>query len=232
VRLNIRENLHSASTGPCIIHNLWLARTVFTGHGCMSGWDQANEDPSKDDAPQDCLADQARLQGRTATDVLPLFAGNVSKNGNTPCTYPSSPSYLRAILSQASLPLLPSQSHVSEFNAIQPLLTSLLSTTLSKQASNDMAPSTIYSKPLARNEMRLMILQPGRWKDPILCQLETDTLLKQHRKREYKALSYAWGLRSRSNPPHIQVQDTLLPITLNLECALRHLRLPDEPLVL
>ncbi|RSL41564.1 hypothetical protein CEP54_015780 [Fusarium duplospermum] len=95
-----------------------------------------------------------------------------------------------------------------------------------------MAPSTIYSKPLARNEMRLMILQPGKWNDPILCQLETDTLLKQHRKREYKALSYAWGLRSRSNPPHIQVQDTLFPITLNLECALRHLRLLDEPLVL
>ncbi|KAM0421173.1 hypothetical protein ACHAPT_011065 [Fusarium lateritium] len=95
-----------------------------------------------------------------------------------------------------------------------------------------MAPSTIYSKPLKPGEIRLMVLSPGRWKDPISCQLCTDWLQEERREMQYKALSYAWGLKSRSNPPHIQMQDTLLPITVNLECALRHLRRPDETLVL
>ncbi|KAM6536079.1 hypothetical protein FALCPG4_005600 [Fusarium falciforme] len=95
-----------------------------------------------------------------------------------------------------------------------------------------LAPPLFYSKRLAPNEIRLMALLPGRWSDPISCQLGIDSLLKKERRSDYKALSYAWGLRSRSDPPHIRVQDTMLPITVNLECALRQLRLPDEPLIL
>ncbi|EEU34991.1 uncharacterized protein NECHADRAFT_67889, partial [Fusarium vanettenii 77-13-4] len=95
-----------------------------------------------------------------------------------------------------------------------------------------MAPPTIYSKPLLPNEIRLMVLLPGKWKDPVSCELCIDLLVKKSRRRQYKALSYAWGLESRSNPPKIQVGNMLLPITVNLDCALRHIRRQDEPVVL
>ncbi|KAI8722882.1 HET domain-containing protein [Fusarium sp. LHS14.1] len=95
-----------------------------------------------------------------------------------------------------------------------------------------MAPPTIYSKTLLPNEIRLMVLLPGKWKDPVSCELCIDLLLKKSRRREYKALSYAWGLESRSNPPKIQVDGMLIPITVNLDCALRHIRSPCESVVL
>lgn len=77
-----------------------------------------------------------------------------------------------------------------------------------------------------------MVLLPGKWKDPVSCKLCIDLLVKKSRRREYKALSYAWGLESRSSPPKIQVENMLLPITVNLECALRYIRRQDEPVVL
>lgn len=77
-----------------------------------------------------------------------------------------------------------------------------------------------------------MVLLPGKWKDPVSCELCIDLLLKKSRRREYKALSYAWGLESRSNPPKIQVDGMLIPITVNLDCALRHIRSPYESVVL
>ena len=73
-------------------------------------------------------------------------------------------------------------------------------------------------KSLRTDEIRVLWLQPGKWADPIVCEL-TNTRLGAV---EYRALSYAWGSRFDMRP--IRLNGCAYSVTLNLESALKHLR--------
>lgn len=99
--------------------------------------------------------------------------------------------------------------------------------------------------PLQPGEIRLAKLLPGKFDDAIVVELRHEPLIK-YGSPKYEALSYAWG--SRKNPQYIQIRDSKrkfnkmvkkmgslgihnggqatdkLPITQNLEAALRNLR--------
>lgn len=84
-------------------------------------------------------------------------------------------------------------------------------------------------KPLGESsrEIRLVNLQPGHRSDPIQVTL-THALLDGD--IAYDALSYAWGDPNITLP--IAIDGLLFQVTVNLESALRHLRLPAEPRVI
>ena len=88
-----------------------------------------------------------------------------------------------------------------------------------------------YPTELNFNEIRLMALLPGYWTEDICCEVFRVSWVGEPRMLGYKALSYAWGLPSRKNP-RIFVNDCPFEVTVNLECALRHLRLPDKDVIL
>ncbi|KAK8061082.1 HET-domain-containing protein [Apiospora hydei] len=80
---------------------------------------------------------------------------------------------------------------------------------------------------MSPNKIRLVVINPGDWDSTISCCLlhhELDTNPK------YIALSYAWGPTQVKKP--IFVDGIELPVTVNLESALRHLRRQYEPLVI
>jgi len=72
------------------------------------------------------------------------------------------------------------------------------------------------------DSIRVLILEPGKWADPLKARLEEKRF--QDAKTSYEALSYAWGAFHLSGK-RIQIQDSTLPITSNLDDALRSLRL-------
>ncbi|KAI1075424.1 heterokaryon incompatibility protein-domain-containing protein [Whalleya microplaca] len=80
--------------------------------------------------------------------------------------------------------------------------------------------STVYPQ-LGKDEIRLLVLEPGRWDAPLECRLvrcrPSDGLA-------YEALSYAWGNTARCHT--ITCNGEPFGITENLESALRHLRHP------
>ncbi|PMD17924.1 hypothetical protein NA56DRAFT_578071, partial [Hyaloscypha hepaticicola] len=82
-------------------------------------------------------------------------------------------------------------------------------------------------RPLTRDNIRLLTLQPGLFNDPIHCQLEQVSLRAGH---TYEALSYVWG-DARDTAPMI-LDKTPYHITKNLECALRYMRYKESPRVL
>ncbi|OAL05362.1 HET-domain-containing protein, partial [Phaeosphaeriaceae sp. SRC1lsM3a] len=72
---------------------------------------------------------------------------------------------------------------------------------------------------LARDEIRLIRLLPGAWKDDIHCELVYDRLASV---RPYQALSYVWGSSKRAKT--ISLDGQSFAVTVNLESTLRHLR--------
>ncbi|TGO69116.1 hypothetical protein BOTNAR_0015g00320 [Botryotinia narcissicola] len=84
---------------------------------------------------------------------------------------------------------------------------------------------TLYSQPLSlsNREIRILILQPLSQGTPILCTVETISLLSHP---SYEALSYVWG--DASIRQTITFNDTPFSVTQNLAIALYHLRLPLE----
>lgn len=84
-----------------------------------------------------------------------------------------------------------------------------------------------YLKLWRPDGIRVLLLEAGDWKDPISCELRNTTLSHNP---QYHALSYAWG-SSRATRPVI-VNSVELDVTVNLECALRHLRRRDRLLPL
>src|SRR5436190_15840060 len=70
-----------------------------------------------------------------------------------------------------------------------------------------------------KREIRVLLIQPGNWDDPINCSLETVSLACNP---HYEALSYVWG------DPHvtesIRMDGAEVQITINLNDALRRLR--------
>ncbi|KAI1076592.1 heterokaryon incompatibility protein-domain-containing protein [Whalleya microplaca] len=84
-----------------------------------------------------------------------------------------------------------------------------------------MGAKTLFSlHPLRqdKDEIRLIVLEPGASKDPIRCTMKVVSLKKQHK---YEALSYHWGQKSG---PNIIVDENLIKIQANLFEALLTLR--------
>lgn len=81
----------------------------------------------------------------------------------------------------------------------------------------------IYRATLDPGEIRLVRILPGEWSDDIQCELNPESLEST---KPYKALSYVWGSQAVTRP--ILVNGECSPVTVNLECALRHLRERDE----
>jgi len=90
---------------------------------------------------------------------------------------------------------------------------------LSPDSARGRPTEVIYpGEPLQANDIRLVKLLPGRWADPIICEL-TNADLGAAR---YRALSYVWG--SPRITRSIRLNHRTYPVTVNLESALRHLR--------
>ena len=68
------------------------------------------------------------------------------------------------------------------------------------------------------DEIRVLWLQPGKWTDPVVCELTNVRLGAV----DYRALSYVWG--PRFNMRSIRLNGRNYSVTLNLESALKHLR--------
>ncbi|KAH6891305.1 heterokaryon incompatibility protein-domain-containing protein [Thelonectria olida] len=87
-----------------------------------------------------------------------------------------------------------------------------------------MAPRPLYTR-LPPDRIRLVTLRPGSWDQ----HLEVD-LFEADQSFHYIALSYTWG--SPKVKKDILVNGILRHITINLDIALRTLRLSDEPVTL
>jgi hypothetical protein len=88
----------------------------------------------------------------------------------------------------------------------------------------------IYTPLTNSDSIRVLILEPGRWADPLKARLEEKEL--QDTTTRYEALSYAWGAFSLSSGKRIRIQDSSMPITSNLDEALRSLRLEQSQRVI
>ena len=89
----------------------------------------------------------------------------------------------------------------------------------------DFARSPSSYKPLAKPQThcRLLCIQPGRSSDPIVC--TTSVVDVAEAAGRYHSLSYCWGSQDRTRP--ITCDGQSLNVTLNLESALKRLRVPD-----
>ncbi|KAK4125188.1 HET-domain-containing protein [Parathielavia appendiculata] len=76
-------------------------------------------------------------------------------------------------------------------------------------------------RPLCGDEIRLLLLLPGGFNDPIQCSLTHESLASAP---EYQALSYTWGDATQTSL--ILLDGAEYPITTNLETSLRYLRDP------
>jgi hypothetical protein len=89
---------------------------------------------------------------------------------------------------------------------------------LSPQSARDTEDVIYPGRTLLPGEIRLIRLLPGKWTDPVRCEL-FEELLGTTR---YEALSYVWGSKNVTRP--IFLNRRKFPVTVNLESALRHLR--------
>lgn len=83
-----------------------------------------------------------------------------------------------------------------------------------------MNPEVYDDSPLHSNEIRLVKVLPGEWTGPIHCELHRTSLSDTPK---YYTLSYVWG--SRRARREIFLNGRPFRVTVNLESALRHLRL-------
>ncbi|KAI0386961.1 heterokaryon incompatibility protein-domain-containing protein [Hypomontagnella monticulosa] len=78
---------------------------------------------------------------------------------------------------------------------------------------------------LGANQIRLLILHPGKYEDKLNADLRVASLASKGKSVEYDALSYVWGKNSSEpDPPQLNLGDAELEITPNLDQALRNLR--------
>ena len=74
------------------------------------------------------------------------------------------------------------------------------------------------------SEIRLMILEPGDFEEPVRSHLQ---LVKLDHRPDYEALSYVWG--SCNDRKSISLNGMEFAVTANLFIALRYLRRQDKP---
>lgn len=80
-----------------------------------------------------------------------------------------------------------------------------------------------YGRPLRGLETRLALIHEGKWQDPITCSFEYESFEENSKvKQSYSALSYVWG-NSKAKET-IQIDGHEHKISVNLACAIRHLR--------
>ncbi|KAF8858581.1 HET-domain-containing protein [Acephala macrosclerotiorum] len=124
------------------------------------------------------------------------------------------------------------QSPSSQKSAALRRLEALLSHICSRRESDDESPALTsnqsktglaYPRLAKGQKTRLLFLEPGVHEDDLRCHLETVESLLKHR---YQALSYVWG--EEGGPHSIWCNQLKLPITANLDAALRRLRYPDR----
>jgi hypothetical protein len=100
-------------------------------------------------------------------------------------------------------------------------------TLAARDVSSTMPSSTIYSYrevDAAHQGFRIAILEPAvDFQAPICCSL-IEVTVAAHPK--YEAISYVWG--DPNNQASISVENSSLNVTINLELALRYIRLKDE----
>ena len=82
-------------------------------------------------------------------------------------------------------------------------------------------------KPISPNEIRCLVLEPGRNDEPLGCTLEVRELADDP---DFEAISYVWGDLNRCH--NIKCDGGRVCITTNLRDALRQCRLPDRRRVL
>ncbi|KAK8101514.1 hypothetical protein PG999_011888 [Apiospora kogelbergensis] len=88
------------------------------------------------------------------------------------------------------------------------------------------APNSPYTS-LKADEFRLLLLKPGTGDEPLECLL----IVCNHQNNvPYEALSYAWG--NLADTVELTCNSIRVPVTVNLEGALRHLRSPTNIRVL
>lgn len=96
---------------------------------------------------------------------------------------------------------------------------------------SDMSTHTPYRTKLHNTkEIRLVRVSAGRWHDPIRCILIRRKLNNAAGQLPYRALSYVWGNSAVTDT--IDLEELPFQITLNLSCALRHLRKVDGEILL
>jgi hypothetical protein len=81
--------------------------------------------------------------------------------------------------------------------------------------------SDVY-KPLPQNFIRLLVLYPGKAKDPLRGHLITNRFHEESFQKRYEALSYVWGDSAHRNS--MILNDEPFAINQNLYAALQHLR--------
>ncbi|KAK7912137.1 HET-domain-containing protein [Apiospora marii] len=89
----------------------------------------------------------------------------------------------------------------------------------------DASEETPYHAPIRqKSETRILVLEPGKFEDPICGSLMVVSLPSEH--TSYEALSYTWADESGDATPRrtIQLGGRPFLITLNCENALRRLR--------
>jgi len=89
---------------------------------------------------------------------------------------------------------------------------------LSPDSARKKDAATYPGLPLQGNHIRVVRLLPGRWTEPIRCELSNVNI----EVAKYRALSYVWG--SQRVTRSIRLDGRVYPVTVNLEGALRHLR--------
>lgn len=86
-------------------------------------------------------------------------------------------------------------------------------------ASSSLEP---YDRPCYDETFRVVIIEPGSWGDAIKFSLESRCFDPSFQHSPYKALSYVWGANQVTET--IQLDNCQVNVTLNLFCALYHLR--------
>ncbi|QDS74145.1 hypothetical protein FKW77_001233 [Venturia effusa] len=88
-------------------------------------------------------------------------------------------------------------------------------------------------QPLSDNFIRLLHLLPGQFEHGLVVNLQHerfDPAAASPIVPEYEALSYTWGTGDSPSPVEVlSPHSGQLPITKNLDIAMRHLRYPDRP---
>ena len=95
-----------------------------------------------------------------------------------------------------------------------------------KQSSGRFPFNQVYC-PLEQDQIRVVILAPGTWDDPVHCSFRYGTI----ESFAYEALSYCWGPPDQPREK-ISLQGREIEITASLYSALRHLRSPDAPRIM
>lgn len=86
-----------------------------------------------------------------------------------------------------------------------------------------------YTRPCDHDYFRVVIIEPGNWGDAIRCSLVRRRIDQPNKGGPYKALSYVWGAPRVTESIHLG--DCQVQVTLNLFCALRHLRRPNHNVI-